>query len=80
MIVRPKRRFPLSDPDGPLYVLPSRLGDGLWIECEVMGPKSSAGRNVMLQITPEMADDMLLELRTYAINRRRNPVESRVDD
>lgn len=53
-------------------VLPSRVADGLFIECTVSHPSSYRGRNMTLHIPPRYADAMLRALREYNIERRRS--------
>jgi len=67
MIIRPRPHWYRE----ALTVLPSHVTDGLFIECEVVRPPSSEGRNATLWIPPELADLMLRALRDYGIERRK---------
>jgi hypothetical protein len=44
--------------------------EGYLIECELVHPKSSAGRTVVLRLTEKDRDDLLLMLRNEAIRAR----------
>lgn len=50
--------------------IPAGLDFGLYIECEIVHPPSSKGRNITLRIAPDKADAMLRALRDYGIARR----------
>lgn len=55
---------------------PIVIGDahgGLWIECEIVDPPSSAGRTVDLHVDASQVTDMLLEFRARAIEQRSVP-------
>jgi hypothetical protein len=84
VIVEPRRRWWVDGLDGrpvslapegvdedELKTIPSRVADGLFIECEVTHPPSAVGRRVTLRVAPERADAFLRELRDYGVARRR---------
>lgn len=78
MIAEPKTRTALVKRgdewvwgNDEVQTVPSRLADGLYIECEFTHPPSAARRGVTLRITPECADAMLRSLREYAVELRR---------
>ncbi len=53
-------------------------GEGLTIECEVVNPPSSAGKQIPVYVDADMVEKLLLEFRRHAARRRAGPLaESR---
>lgn len=78
MICRPKWKFPHIRENDPsddaaemIDVVPSMLGDGVFIHCEIVRPQSMEGRGVTLWIPNEQADAVFKVLREHNIARRR---------
>lgn len=60
-----------DDRTGPLEVVPSKPGDGVYLRCVIAHPPSSEGRAVTVWFDPRTADELLLVLRDNARERRR---------
>lgn len=52
-------------------------GEGLTIECEVVSPPSSAGKQIPVYVDADMVEKLLLEFRRHAARRRAGPLAKR---
>lgn len=71
MIIKPTSQYDWTKTD-ELYIIPSKVEDGLFIQCVIETPKSSHGRNATLWIPPDWSDQMLLAVRDYGRRKRMN--------
>lgn len=72
MRAQPKVWF-MDEAEPKVHYFPN--GDVI-IECEIVAPKSSEGRNIDIHVTAEVIPGLLKELRSAAINLRNKPMES----
>lgn len=71
MMIKPRSQYDWTHTD-ELYIIPSRVEDGLFIAGTIVTPKSQEGRNATLWVPPEWSDQMLLAVRDYGRRRRMN--------
>lgn len=72
MMIRPKSR---GWKENQVYVRPNAYSDptipnDVWVECKVIAPTSSEGRNVILTMTEEQATNFMKELKSALIALR----------
>jgi len=60
---------------GDPKTIPMPGGDGLFIQCTVTDPPSSAGRSIDLYVDRELVPKLMKELRANAIAARAQPME-----
>lgn len=54
----------------PMMAQPSATGDGLYLDCVAVHPKSAVGKNVTVRIPPEMIALALKTVKEFAIRQR----------
>lgn len=83
MIVKPKLRTPIEKVDGELldqpevwHDIPSKVTDGLYVECEAVHPPSSVGKKVTVWIPPEDVAAAFRTIKEFAIRQRKGTLNA----